>query len=380
MNLELSEEQKLLQKTVREFAESEVRPLAKELDETGKFPRELFTKAAELGLTGVAFPESEGGAGFDHISYTIVIEEISRCCASTGVILSVQNSLYCDPLHRYGTAEQKQKFLLPFARGEKIGCYALTEPQAGSNASALQTRAVKKGDTYIVNGTKAWITNGGVADAAIVYVNTDPAKGEKGITALVIEKGTPGFKAGKEEKKLGIHATACSELIFNDCEVPVSNRIGNEGEGYKVALSTLDGGRIGIASQATGIAQGAFEAALKYSQERLAFGHPISQFQAIQFMLADMATEIDAARLLVRKAAWKQDSGARFSLEASIAKLFASEMSTRVSHKAMQIHGGYGYSQEYPVERAYRDSRITEIYEGTSEIQRLVIASWVLKA
>jgi butyryl-CoA dehydrogenase len=380
VNLELSEDQKLLQKTVREFAESEVRPLAKELDETGKFPRELFKKAAELGLTGVAFPEAEGGAGFDHISYTIVIEEISRCCASTGVILSVQNSLYCDPLHRYGTPEQKQKFLLPFTRGEKIGCYALTEPQAGSNAAALQTRAVKKGDVYVVNGTKAWITNGGVADAAIVYVNTDPAKGEKGITALVIEKGAHGFKAGKEEKKLGIHATACSELIFTDCEVPVSNRIGNEGEGYKVALSTLDGGRIGIAAQATGIAQGAFEAALKYSQERLAFGHAISQFQAIQFMLADMATEIDAARLLVRKAAWKQDSGARFALEASIAKLFASEMSTRVSHKAMQIHGGYGYSQEYPVERAYRDSRITEIYEGTSEIQRLVISSWVLKS
>jgi butyryl-CoA dehydrogenase len=380
VNLELSEEQKLLQKTVREFAETEVRPLAKELDETGKFPRELFKKAAELGLTGVAFPEAEGGAGFDHISYTIVIEEISRCCASTGVILSVQNSLYCDPLHRYGTPEQKQKFLLPFTRGEKIGCYALTEPQAGSNAAALQTRAVKKGDAYLVNGTKAWITNGGVADAAIVYVNTDPAKGEKGITALVIEKGTPGFKAGKEEKKLGIHATACSELVFNDCEVPASNRIGNEGEGYRVALSTLDGGRIGIAAQATGIAQGAFEAALKYSQERLAFGHAISQFQAIQFMLADMATEIDAARLLVRKAAWKQDTGARFALEASIAKLFASEMSTRVSHKAMQIHGGYGYSQEYPVERAYRDSRITEIYEGTSEIQRLVISSWVLKS
>jgi alkylation response protein AidB-like acyl-CoA dehydrogenase len=380
VNLELSEEQKLLQKTVREFAETEVRPLAKELDETGKFPHQLFKKAAELGLTGVAFPEAEGGAGFDHISYTIVIEEISRCCASTGVILSVQNSLYCDPLHRYGTPEQKQKFLLPFTRGEKIGCYALTEPQAGSNAAALQTRAVKKGDAYLVNGTKAWITNGGVADAAIVYVNTDPAKGEKGITALLIEKGTPGFKAGKEEKKLGIHATACSELVFNDCEVPASNRIGNEGEGYRVALSTLDGGRIGIAAQATGIAQGAFEAALKYSQERLAFGHAISQFQAIQFMLADMATEIDAARLLVRKAAWKQDSGARFALEASIAKLFASEMSTRVSHKAMQIHGGYGYSQEYPVERAYRDSRITEIYEGTSEIQRLVISSWVLKS
>jgi butyryl-CoA dehydrogenase len=379
VNLELSEEQLLLQKTVREFAQSEVKPLAKELDETGRFPRELIAKAAELGLTGVAFPEEEGGAGFDHIAYSIVIEEISRCCASTGVILSVQNSLFCDPIHRYGTPEQKKQFLQPFARGEKIGCYALTEPQAGSNAAALQTKAVQKGDSYVINGTKAWITNGGAADAAIVYVNTDPAKGEKGITAIVVEKGTPGFKAGKEEKKLGIHATACCELVFSDCVVPVANRIGNEGEGYKVALSTLDGGRIGIASQATGIAQGAFDAALKWSQERMAFGHPISQFQAIQFMLADMATEIDAARLLVRKAAWKQDSGARFSLEAATAKLFASEMATRVTHKAIQIHGAYGYSQEYPVERAYRDARITEIYEGTSEIQRLVISSWVLR-
>ena len=308
-----------------------------------------------------------------------MIEEISRCCASTGVILSVQNSLFCDPIHRLGTDEQKKKFLLPFTRGEKIGCYALTEPQAGSNAAALQTKAVKKGDQYVINGTKAWITNGGVADAAIVYVNTEPEKGEKGITAIVVEKGTPGFRVGKEEKKLGINATACSELVFTDCEVPEGNRIGKEGEGYKVALSTLDGGRIGIAAQATGIAQGAFEAALKWSQERMAFGHPIAQFQAIQFMLADMATEIDAARLLVRKAAWKQDSGGRFSLEAATAKLFASEMATRVAHKAIQIHGGYGYSREYPVERAYRDARITEIYEGTSEIQRLVIASWVLK-
>ena len=380
MNLELTEEQKLLQKTVREFAESEVKPLAKEIDETGRFPRETFKKAAELGLTGIAFPEEEGGAGFDHIAYSIVIEEISQCCASTGVILSVQNSLYCDPIHRFGTKEQKKKFLVPFARGEKIGCYALTEPQAGSNAAALQTKAVKKGETYVVNGTKAWITNGGAADAALVYVNTDPAKGEKGITAIVVEKGTPGFKVGKEEKKLGINATACCELVFTDCEVPAANRIGNEGEGYKVALSTLDGGRIGIAAQATGIAQGAFEAALAWSQQRMAFGHPISQFQAIQFMLADMSTEIDAARLLVRKAAWKQDSGARFSMDAAIAKLFASEMATRVSHKAIQIHGGYGYSREYPVERAYRDARITEIYEGTSEIQRLVISSWVLKS
>ncbi len=380
MNLDLTEEQALLQKTVREFAESEVRPLAKELDETGHFPRETFKKAAELGLTGIALPEVEGGAGFDHIAYSIVIEEISRCCASSGVILSVQNSLYCDPIHRFGTGDQKKKFLEPYARGEKIGCYALTEPQAGSNAAALQTRAILHNDKYVINGTKAWITNGGAADAAIVYVNTHPEKGEKGITALVVEKGTPGFKTGKEEKKLGISATACCELIFTDCEVPATNRIGNEGEGYKVALSTLDGGRIGIAAQAIGIAQSAFEAALKYSQERLAFGHPISQFQAIQFMLADMATEIDAARLLVRKAAWKQDTGARFTMDAAIAKLFASEMATRVTHKAIQIHGGNGYSREYPVERNYRDARITEIYEGTSEIQRLVISSWVLKS
>ena len=380
MDLGLTEEQLLLQRTVREFAESEVKPLAKEIDETGHFPRETFHKAAALGLTGVAVPEQYGGAGMDHVSYSIVIEEISRACASTGVILSVQNSLYCDPVYRFGTEEQKQKFLVPFARGEKIGCYALTEPQAGSNAAALRTQAVLKGDKYVINGTKAWITNGGAADAAIVYTNTHPEKGEKGITALIVEKGTPGFAVGKEEKKLGIHATACCELSFTDCEVPAANRIGAEGEGYKVALSTLDGGRIGIAAQATGIAQGAFDAALAYAQQRQAFGHPIADFQAIQFMLADMATEIDAARLLVRKAAWKEETGARFSMEASIAKLFASEMATRVTHKAIQIHGGNGYSREYPVERNYRDARITEIYEGTSEIQRLVIAAWVLKS
>jgi alkylation response protein AidB-like acyl-CoA dehydrogenase len=380
VDLQLTEEQQLLQRSVRDFAEAEVKPLARELDETGHFSRETFQKAAELGLTGIAMPESEGGAGMDHLCYEIVIEEISRVCASTGVILSVQNSLYCDPIHRLGTPEQKKKFLAPYACGEKIGCYALTEPQAGSNAAALRTKAVRRGDCYVINGTKAWITNGGVADAAIVYVNTQPDKGEKGITALIVEKGTPGFAVGKEEKKLGIHATACTELSFTDCAVPVENRIGQEGEGYKIALSTLDGGRIGIAAQATGIAQGAFEAALSYAQQRQAFGHPIADFQAIQFMLADMATEIDAARLLARRAAWKQDSGGRFSMEASIAKLFASEMATRVTHKAIQIHGGYGYSTEYPVERAYRDARITEIYEGTSEIQRLVIASWVLKS
>ncbi len=380
MHLGLTEEQNLLHKTVREFAETEVKPLARHLDETGEFPRENFRKAAELGLTAIAIPEEEGGGGFDHIGYSIVIEEISRVCASTGTILSVQNSLVCDPLHRFGTPEQKKRFLAPLARGEKIGCYALTEPQAGSNAAALRTVAVRKGDRYVINGTKAWITNGGVADVVIAYVNTDPSKGEKGITALLVERGTAGFKVGKEEKKLGINATACVELSFTDCSVPAENRIGNEGDGYKVALSTLDGGRIGIASQAVGIAQGAFDEALRYSGERQAFGGPISQFQAIQFMLADMSTEIEAARLLARRAAWKQDTGARFSMEAAMAKLFASEMATRVTHKAIQIHGGNGYSREYPVERMYRDARITEIYEGTSEIQRLVISAWVLKS
>ena len=380
MNLELSAEQKLLQRTVREFAQAEVKPLAKELDETGRFPHENFRKAAELGLTGICVSEEYGGSGMDHICYSIVMEEIARVCASTSVILSVQNSLFCASIEHFGSEEQKRKFLVPFVRGEKIGCYALTEPQAGSNAAALATKAVRQGDRYVVNGTKAWITNGGVADAALVYVNTQPEKGDKGITALLIEKGTPGFTVGKEEQKMGIHATACCPLSFADCEVPVENRLGEEGQGYKIALMTLDGGRVGIASQALGIAQGAFDAALTYAQERQAFGHPISDFEAIQFMLADMATEIEAARLLARRAAWKQDSGARFSMEAAIAKLYASEMSTRVAHKAIQIHGGNGYSREYPVERAYRDARITEIYEGTSEIQRLVIASWVLRS
>ncbi len=379
MDLELTVEQKILQRNVREFAEAEVKPVAKELDETGRYPRDILQKAAALGLTGITVPERYGGAGMDHICYAIAIEEIARACASTAVILSVQNSLYCAALEHFGTEEQKQKFLVPFARGEKIGSYALTEPQAGSNAAALTTKAVRRGDRYVVNGTKAWITSGGVSDATVVFVNTQPEKGEKGITALVIEKGMPGFAAGKEEKKLGIHATACCELVFTDCEVPAANRLGSEGEGYKVALATLDGGRIGIASQAIGIAQGAFDAALAYARARQAFGRPIAEFQAIQFMLSDMATEIDAARLLARRAASKQHSGARFSMEAAMAKLFASEMATRVAHHAIQIHGANGYSREYPVERAYRDARVTEIYEGTSEIQRLIIASWALK-
>jgi len=378
LHLELSEEQKLLQQTVREFANTEVKPLARELDETSRFPRETLRKAAELGLTGIPFPEQYGGAGFDHISYAIAIEEISRACASTGVILSVQNSLYCDPIYRFGSEEQKQRLLAPFARGEKIGCYALTEPQAGSNAAALATHAVRKGDRYIVNGTKAWITNGGAADAAIVYVNTDPPKGEKGITALVVERGTPGFKVGKEEKKLGINATACVELSFTDCEVPIENRIGTEGEGYKVALSTLDGGRIGIAAQAVGIAQAALDVAVAYAGERHAFGGPIGRFGAIQQKLAEMQTEIEAARALTWRAARRKAAGLPHTVEGAQAKLFASRVARHWTGEAIQVLGGYGYTREFPVERYYRDAKVTEIYEGTSEIQRLVIARALL--
>ena len=386
MNLELTEEHKLIQKTAREFAEKEVKPLAHEIDETGRFPRETVRKAAELGFTGVYVPEKYGGAGMDHISYTIVIEEISRVCASTGVILSVCNTLFCDPILRFGNEEQKRKYVVPHARGERIGCYCLTEPQAGSDAANQKTTAVRKGDTYILNGTKAWVTNGAVADAGIVYAVTDPSKGSKGISAFIIESRFPGWKVAREEKKMGINATATAEIALEDCEVPAANLLGGEGIGFRIALRTLDDGRVGIAAQATGIAQGAFDEASKYAQQRVAFGQPIANFQAIRFMLADMATEIEAARILLRRAAWLQDqvgfstAEPRYTLEASIAKLFASEMAHRACDKAVQIHGGYGYSREYPVERMYRDQRITELYEGTSEIQRLVIARHLLSS
>jgi len=384
MHLELNDDHKMIQKTAREFAEKEVKPKAHELDETGRFPHDTFRKAAELGLTGVYVPESYGGAGFDHIGYSIVIEEISRVCASTGVILSVCNTLFCDPILRFGAEEQKKKYVTPHARGEKVGCYCLTEPQAGSDAGNQRTAAVLKGNEYILNGTKAWVTNGAVADTAIVYAVTDPAQGSKGISAFIIESSFPGWKVVREEKKMGINATATAEILLQDCRVPKENLLGGEGNGFRIALRTLDDGRVGIAAQATGIAQGAFEESLRYAQERVAFGQPIANFQAIRFMLADMATEIEASRLLLRRAAWLQDQagfdakGGRYSLEASLAKLFASEMAQRVCHKAVQIHGGYGYSRDYAVERMYRDQRITELYEGTSEIQRLVIARHLL--
>jgi len=378
MDFALSEEHQLIQSTARTFAQNEVKPKAKSIDATGEFPRDTLGKAATLGFFGVVVPEAYGGAAMDHIAYSIVIEEISRACASTGVILSVCNTLYCDPILRFGTEEQKKKYVTPHARGEKIGCYCLTEPQAGSDAGNQKTTAVRDGDHYILNGNKIWVTNGAVADTAIVYASTDPSKGPKGISCFIVETGFPGWKLVREEHKLGINATATAEILLTDCRVPVANRIGEENKGFSIALRTLDDGRCGIAAQAVGIAQGAFDEALGYAQQRQQFGKTISKFQAIQFMLADMATEIEAARLLLRRAAWLQDNAARYSQEASIAKLFASEMSHRVCHKALQIHGGNGYSRDYAVERMYRDQRITEIYEGTSEIQRLVIARSLL--
>jgi butyryl-CoA dehydrogenase len=378
MEIELNQEQKLLRDTVRRFAEEVVKPRAKEIDETGEFPRAFFDQAGELGLTGVAVPEEHGGAGMDALSYALVIEEISRVCATSGVILSVNNSLVCDPILKFGTEEQKREFLTPLAAGKKLGCFALTEPGAGSDAAALRSTARRDGDHYVLNGNKVFITNGTDADVALVFASIDLAQKHKGITAFLVPTDTPGYSHGTHEFKLGVNASGTTELAFSDMRVPVKNRLGEDGDGFKVAMSTLDGGRIGIAAQAVGIAQGAFEEALAYAQQREQFGHPLSDFQAIQFYLADMATEIDAARLLTWKAAWAKENQKRFTLEAAHAKLYASEMAQRVTNKALQIHGGYGYTKEYNVERYFRDARITEIYEGTSEIQKMVIADWVL--
>jgi butyryl-CoA dehydrogenase len=378
MEIELTEEQKLLRDTVRRFAEEVVGPRAKEIDETGEFPRDFYDRAGELGLAGVMVPEEHGGAGMDAVSYCLVIEEVSRLCATSGVILSVNNSLVCDPILKWGDEEQKRELLAPLAAGEKLGCFALTEPGAGSDAAALRTTARRDGDDYVLNGNKVFITNGTHADVALVFASVDLAKKHKGITAFLVPTDTPGYSHGTHEFKLGVNASGTTELAFTDMRIPARRRLGQEGEGFKIAMSTLDGGRIGIAAQAIGIAQGAFEEALAYAQQRQQFGKNLSEFQAIQFYLADMATEIDAARLLAWKAAWTKDQKKRFTLEAAHAKLFASEMAQRVTNKALQIHGGYGYTKEYNVERYFRDARITEIYEGTSEIQKMVIADWVL--
>ena len=380
MKIQLLEEQNLLRDTVRRFADEVVAPRAREIDESGEFPRDFFRQAAELGLAGVAVPEEYGGAGMDTISYCLVIEEISRACASSGVILSVNNSLVCDPLLKYGSEAQKREFLAPLASGEKLGCFALTEPGAGSDAGALRTTARRDGDDYVLDGSKVFITNGTHADLAIVFASVDLARKHKGITAFVVPADTPGYARGGHEYKLGVNASGTTELSFQGMRVPASHRLGEEGEGFKIAMSTLDGGRVGISAQAVGIARGAMEEALAYSKEREQFGHPIADFQAIQFYLAEMSTELDAARLLTWKAAWAKARGKRYSLEAAQAKLFSSQMAQRVTNLALQIHGGYGYTKEYNVERYFRDARITEIYEGTSEIQKLVIARAVLEA
>jgi butyryl-CoA dehydrogenase len=379
MTFELTEEQRMIQETARNFATKEVLPKAAELDETGRFPEELVRQMAELGFMGVAVPEEFGGAGMDTVCYAIAMEEISRACASTGVIMSVNNSLACDPILKFGSEEIKREYLAPMAAGKTLGCFALTEPGAGSDAGSQKTTAVRDGDFYVVNGTKNFITNAPQADTCVLFTMTDRAKAHKGITAFVIDMKWKGISLGKLEKKMGIKASATSSIILEDVRVPARNRLGNDGDGFKVAMATLDGGRIGIAAQAVGIARAAMEDALAYAKERKQFGQAISEFQAIQWMLADMATEIDAARLLTWQAAWMKDRKMRHSRESSMAKLYASETAMRAAVKGIQIHGGYGYVKEYPAERHFRDAKITEIYEGTSEIQRLVISSSLLK-
>ncbi len=383
MDFDLTEDQQLLRTAVREFAEQSVRPRAAAIDQSGEFPKDLFREAGKLGLAGVSVPAAYGGSEMDVVSYSIVIEEISRACANMGVILSVNNSLVCDPIEKFGNPQQKEKFLTPLARGELLGCFALTEPNAGSDAANQQTRAVRDGDVYRLSGQKVFITCGQAADLCVLFAMTSPEKKARGISAFIVDAETPGFDRSRHQVKLGVNASGTVEIFLSDVRVPAENLLGREGDGFKIAMATLDGGRIGIAAQAIGIAQEAYEAAVRYAQERRAFGRSISDFQVIRFYLADMATEIDAARLLTRRAAAAKDRAragqGRFGQEAAIAKLFAAEMAQRVTTKALQIHGGYGYTKEYPVERNFRDARITEIYEGTSEIHRLIIAREIFK-
>ncbi len=381
MQFQLTEEQKLIRETVRAFAETEVAPSAKERDENDRFDRELmFDKIAELGLTGIVFPEEYGGAGADYISYAIAVEELSRVCASTGVTLSAHLSLGANPIYQYGSEEQKQKFLKPLAEGSKLGAFGLTEPTAGSDAGGTRTTAVLDGDAWVVNGAKIFITNGKEADTYVVFARTDKeAQKHHGISAFIVEKGTPGFSFGKKEEKMGIRSSLTYELVFENCRVPKENLLGTEGKGFSIAMKTLDGGRIGIAAQALGIAQGAFDAAVAYSKERKQFDTPIAGFQGVQFQLADMATQIEAARLLVYQAAYRASNKLSYGKEAAMAKLFASETAMRVTTQAVQVFGGYGYTREFPVERMMRDAKITEIYEGTSEIQRMVIGAAITR-
>ena len=380
MHIELTDEQRMIQAVARDFAEKEVRPIAAEIDREARFPTETVRRMGELGLMGIAIPEALGGSGGDTVGYVLALEEVARACASHGAIMSVNNSLYCDPVARFGTDEQKQRFLVPFASGRKLGCYSLTEPEAGSDASNQHTLARRDGDHYVLDGRKIFVTNGREASAALVFAQTDRTQAHHGISAFLVEKGTPGFTVVKTEDKLGIRASDTAELLFEGCRVPAAHRLGEEGQGFKIAMSALDGGRIGIAAQAVGIAVAASEAALTYARERKSFGVPIGQHQMVQWMLADMATGIEAARLLTLRAAALKDSGRPCGPQSAMAKLFAAETAMRVTTDAVQIHGGYGFIKEYQVERHFRDAKITQIYEGTSQIQRMVIARNLLSS
>ena len=378
MNFGLTREQELVRQMVREFAVNEVKPIAAEIDETERFPMENVKKMAELGMLGIPFPKEFGGAGGDVLSYIITVEELSKVCGTTGVIVSAHTSLCASLIYENGTPAQKEKYLVPLAKGEKIGAFGLTEPGAGTDAAGQQTTAVLDGDNYILNGSKIFITNGGVADTFIVFAMTDKSQGTRGISAFIVEKDFPGFSIGKKEEKLGIRASSTTELIFENCIVPKENLIGKEGKGFSIAMKTLDGGRIGIAAQALGIAEGAYEESVKYMKERKQFGRSLSAFQGLQWMIAEMETKIEAAKLLVYKAAWLKQNKLPYSVDAAKAKLFAAEVAMDVTTKAVQLHGGYGYTKEYPVERMMRDAKITEIYEGTSEVQKMVIAGAAL--
>ncbi len=374
----LSDEQRMIRDAARDFAQAQIAPIAAAFDESAEFPHNTIKKMGEMGLMGVEVPEKYGGAGLDALCYVLALEEISKADASHGVIMSVNNSLFCQGILKFGTEAQKEKYIKPVASGNAIGAYSLTESTSGSDAGKMKSQATRDGDFYVLNGRKSWVTSGPVANFVIVFMVTDPAKKQKGVSAFIVDAKTPGFQAGKKEPKLGIRASATSELIFDNCRVPLENRLGGEGEGFKIAMVVLDTGRIGIASQALGIAGAAYEAARQYASQREAFGQPIGAFQGTGFKIADMKTRIEASRLLIYNAALAREnskkSGARYTLEASMAKLFASETAMFVTHQAVQIHGGMGYSKELPVERYFRDAKITEIYEGTSEIQRLVIS------
>ncbi len=378
MKLELTEEQQMVQALARDFAEQEVKPIAGECDRQARFPHATVKRMGELGLMGIAIPEKLGGAGADVLTYVLALEEVAVACASHAVVMSVNNSLVCDPLYRSGSPEQHERFLTPLASGRGLGCFALTEPQAGSDARNQATLARRDGDHYVLNGRKIFVTNGRESTLALVFAQTDPAKAHRGISAFLVEKGTPGFLIPRVEEKLGIRASDTAEFVFEDCRVPAANRLGPEGEGFKVAMKAIDGGRIGIAAQAIGIARAALEASVAYAKERRSFGVPIGEHQMIQWMLADMATAIDAARLLTWRAATLKDGGQPYGTAASMAKLYAAEMAMRVTTDAIQVHGGHGYVTEYPVERFFRDAKITQIYEGTSQIQRLVIGRALL--